>query len=221
MMDTKNIDYSTLCNQLQSESTLRDKQYYLLALDCSAPETALLRGGVKVAGNGDIVPLHMDTEMDPQPDEDPEIAVEIILGKTSRDTQIICVEADEEEQATEQGTKVPKRLSPEATLWDGAERILSYHLNRTRDGLMDLRDYEKHDVPIVYYNAGTTILKVDSQKISGGAYLVHTTETPVRAAWKSTVAAHLNALNTSPEVVAEIDEIWQEVYQKLHGNLTM
>lgn len=217
MMVTKNIDYSTLCNQLQSESTLRDKEYYLLALDCSTPETALLRGGIRVAGNGDITPLHMDTEVEPQPDEEPEIAVEIILGETSRDAQIICVEADEEEQ----DTKVPKRLSPEATILDGAERILSYHLNRTRDGLMDLRDYEKHDVPIVYYNVGTTILKVDSEKISGGAYLVHTTETLARAAWKSTVAAHLNALNTSPEVVAEIEEIRQEVYQKLHGNSTM
>ena len=176
--------------------------YVVLTLDGASPETAFLMGVYKV--EGDIAsPLRYDCDAEPEPDElsGPEGALdEDDLDDAMADSQ--------------------KPLRPEAVIYDhDSSLLLTYHLNRTEDGLVGLSDDQRHTLPLVFCNIGEKMIKVDGEKVISHGYLVHTAETPSRAKRKADIEASMSALLSRPDVAAEIEAVRQSVSQKLRRNV--
>lgn len=187
------MELKIIIERLNNDPVLaKSGSYVVLALDGASPETAFLMGVYKV--EGDIAsPLRYDCDAEPEPDEED-------LDDTMADSQ--------------------KPLRPEAIIYDhNSTLLLSYHLNRTEDGLVGLSDDQRHDMPLVFYNIGETMLKVDGEKLISNGYLVHTAETPSRAKRKAAIESSMAAFRSRPDVAAEIEEVRQSASQQLCGKV--
>lgn len=197
------MELKSITERLNHDPVLsKSGNYIVLTLDGASPETALLMGVYKV--ERDIAsPLRYDCDAQPDPDE--------LSGPE---------DSLEEEDLDDAMAASQKPLRPEATIYDhDASLLLTYHLNRTEDGLVGLSNDQRHTMPLVFYNIGQKVIKVDGEKIMGDHYLVHTADTPSRAKRKADIEASMASFLSRPDVAAEIEAVRQSASQKLCGNV--
>lgn len=191
MKEVLQMNFTPIIKRLSKDPELsRYPLYIVLMLDGTSPEKAFLMDAVKVT-NGSISPLCFEYDAEPEPDPF------LDMGEDVEDVNM----------------GIQKPLSPEAEVYDGSDFLLSYHLNRTKDGLVDLSGDEKHDLPILFFNIGEVRIKVEGNPLEHDNYLIYTINTPSRAKRKDDIAASMAAFLTSPKVVAEVKAL-QEEYQQ-------
>lgn len=68
---------------------------------------------------------------------------------------------------------------------------LEFHSNRTRDGII-VTDDEFTDIPFIFVNVGTSLIKVDGHKVASGEFFIETIDTPERKKRKELHNAAMN-----------------------------
>lgn len=131
---------------------------------------------IKVA-DGTVTPLRFDSDDAPEPDD-----------------------FVQDQEDSEEGDKPLKPLNPQAGIFDGADFLVSFHFNRTWDGLVEFSWNPRRDLLLVCANVSKQPLKIDSNQILSGHYLTRKVELEV----------YMDAYYNRPDVAASIEAARRE-----------
>lgn len=168
-------------------------EYYLVRINKSLPESAFLADAYKVENK---CPRLLSFYYDAAPEYGE------ILDFETYQVGANALEDDDERDCE----SVKKALRPEVTVLDGSRPVVYYHLNRTKDGIVEITEEIPHDLPIVFYNIGEQALKIAGKKIERGEHEILTIESPSRAKRRKEENEMWEAYLNSPCVAQSVKE---------------
>lgn len=197
------MSYSILSDEITKHPSLCEyKYFYLILLDKASLGTAFLVDAVKVIDSC-VSPLLYDYDPAPEYGEAIYLEKREINGKF----ETILTEKLTDDDHDIDFVSVEKTLRPEVTIRDDKSNVVSYHLNRTKDGIVGLADDNAHDLPIIYLNVGCETIKIEGKKYKKDDCLIQTSTDPSRAKRKRDVANAWDALLNSPEIAKEVEKL--------------